>query len=161
LHVFSCLFCVNPFALCSSALQNVCFNSGGRNHYKFWWFLGVQVAVLCWAAWQTLSVLGAVPTGNLLLHVLVVVFFTFEICTLVMVASLWVFHTWLALVNQTTNEFIKMDRQRFPLPGAGATPFPPTPQFRGKSNWYPHDEGCIRNVFIFCCAPIRKEWENM
>jgi hypothetical protein len=170
---------------------------GGRNHYKFWWFLFTQTATLFWALSdvrrardfvyqrlirihplnpesllllsQTLQVFSAIKPGDVLAYIIVVIFFAFMALTQLVVASLFGYHSYLASANMTTYEFIKsgssgLDSAAPALPPVSAEPLSfsharSSTYARASSN--PYDEGLLRNVLTFCCAPIKKEWGSV
>jgi hypothetical protein len=118
---------------------------------------------------QTLQVFSAIKPGDVLAYIIVVIFFAFMALTQLVVASLFGYHSYLASANMTTYEFIKsgssgLDAAAPALPPASAEPLPfsharSSTYARASSN--PYDEGLLRNIFTFCCVPIKKEWGSV
>ena len=126
---------------------------GEKNHSRFWWYLFVQLQALCYAV-------GIVHSGfqnNVLankwyginahaLWTAIVLYFM-----VLFVGSLWGFHTWLALTNTTSYEFMRNDRIDY---------------LRGTRDFdLPYSAGVLNNLRMFCCndgllARMRGyEWE--
>ncbi len=122
---------------------------------------------------QTLQVFSAIKPGDILAYIIVVIFFAFMALTQLVVASLFGYHSYLASANVTTYEFIKssgsgLDTFHVAAPAptfASADPLSAQlPNSHARNSIYsrapanPYDEGFLRNVITFCCAPIKKEW---
>jgi len=126
---------------------------GEKNHSRFWWYLFVQLQALCYAV-------GIVHSGfqnnviaskwyGINAHALWTAIVLYIL--VIFVGSLWGFHTWLALTNTTSYEFMRNDRIDY---------------LRGTKDFdLPYSAGVVNNLRMFCCndgllARMRGyEWE--
>ena len=119
---------------------------GEKNHSRFWWYLFVQLGALCYA-------IGIVHSGinhnirydlwydynaralwTAILLYLIVLF----------VASLWLFHSWLALTNTTSYEFMRNSKIDY---------------LQGTRDFdLPYSHGCKDNLRMFCCNDGMLAW---
>eukprot|EP00946_MAST-07B_sp_MAST-7B-sp1_P004854 g4854.t1 len=119
---------------------------GEKNHSRFWWYLFVQLAALCYAV-------GIVHSGidnnirydlwydynarALWTAIILYIFVLF-------VGSLWLFHSWLALTNTTSYEFMRNSKIDY---------------LQGTRDFdLPYSHGVKDNLRMFCCNDGMLAW---
>ncbi|KAL2612080.1 hypothetical protein R1flu_023772 [Riccia fluitans] len=112
---------------------------GQRNHRRFWWYVFFQTLLIFWTTVLYGSAFSKNSDANWLLHdSVVLVILLGLIACLAFLVTLLIFHTYLAVTNQTTYE--KTRRRRISY----LKNLPP--------NYNPFSKGCLRNTYSFCCT---------
>lgn len=112
---------------------------GQQNHHKFWWFVFLETLLTAWTIFYYGSALNS-NTENWLLHdtILLAILLGLIVCSLFLL-TLLLFHSYLAMTNQTTYEKTRRRRISYlkDIPD-GVHPF---------------SKGCTGNIKSFCCTP--------
>ncbi|KAL3683265.1 hypothetical protein R1sor_001287 [Riccia sorocarpa] len=112
---------------------------GQRNHRRFWWYVFFQTVLVFWTTIFYGSAFSKNNQTNWLLHDSVVLAILLGlIACLAFLVTLLIFHTYLAVTNQTTYE--KTRRRRISY----LKNLPP--------DYNPFTKGCLRNTYSFCCT---------
>ncbi|KAI5083253.1 hypothetical protein GOP47_0002996 [Adiantum capillus-veneris] len=135
-HCHECNKCVLQFDH-HCAWLGTCVGYG--NHCRFWWFL-CEETILC--LWTSVIYASSLQSGRSAtswwqagIGILCLIFLLFSLLFLVL---LLLFHSYLVITNQTTNELTRRKR---------------IAEFRNvPMNVNPYSEGCVWNIYQFCWA---------
>ncbi|CAG9335970.1 ZDHHC12 [Blepharisma stoltei] len=122
---------------------------GERNRRQFWAYLVVECGLIWWSGFWLFQSFEErtglvewmkVNWARIFASVFIAFFLFFVTCLLV-------FHTYLAITNQTTWENISWERISY------LKKWP-------KSYGSPFSKGCLSNIYIYCCKPLPKTYTS-
>jgi hypothetical protein len=119
---------------------------GEKNHSRFWWYLFVQLAALCYAVGIVHSGINHNIRYDLWYDYNAHALWTAIVLYLIVlfVGSLWLFHTWLAATNTTSYEFMRNSKIDY---------------LQGTRDFdLPYSHGCKDNLRMFCCNDGMLAW---
>lgn len=119
---------------------------GEKNHSRFWWYLFVQLAALCYAVGIVHSGMDSKVRYDLWYDYNARALWTAIILYIfvLFVGSLWVFHTWLAFTNTTSYEFMRNSKIDY---------------LQGTRDFdLPYSHGIKDNLRMFCCNDGMLAW---
>ncbi|BBN16318.1 hypothetical protein MPTK1_7g05350 [Marchantia polymorpha subsp. ruderalis] len=112
---------------------------GQYNHRRFWWYLFFETVLTFWTTILYGSAFSKNGGSNWLLHDSVVLANLLGlIACLLFLVTLLIFHTYLAVTDQTTYEKTRRRRINY------LKTLPP--------NYNPFNKGCFKNTYSFCCT---------
>lgn len=112
---------------------------GQGNHCRFWWYILEETTLCLWTVILYIGYLKANISRSWWMDAIMIVLLITLSISLVFLVLLLLFHSYLALTNQTTYELVR--RRRIPY-------------MRGiPERVYPFSKGIRSNLYNFCCAP--------
>lgn len=112
---------------------------GQANHCRFWWYILEETTLCLWTVILYIAYLKANISRSWWMDAIMILLLIALSISLVFLVLLLLFHSYLALTNQTTYELVR--RRRIPY-------------MRGiPERVYPFSKGIGWNLYNFCCAP--------
>ncbi|GMH24543.1 hypothetical protein Nepgr_026386 [Nepenthes gracilis] len=111
---------------------------GWGNHCQFWWYICEETALCLWTGTLYIEYLKANISRCWWMDIIMILLLITLSISLIFLALLLIFHTFLLLTNQTTYELVRRKR---------------IPYMQGiPERIHPFSKGVFRNLYDFCCA---------
>ncbi|XP_068646155.1 protein S-acyltransferase 10-like [Aristolochia californica] len=111
---------------------------GKGNHCRFWWYILEETILCIWTLILYISLLKVTPSKPWWKESIVILLLLVLSIGFIFLILLLVFHSYLALTNQTMYELVRRRRIHY---------------FRGiPERVYPFSKGMCSNLYNFCCA---------
>lgn len=113
---------------------------GQSNHRKFWWYIFYETALVMWTiVWYIRAFGRSIGSTSLPVESVVLLVILALITTECFLITLFLFHSFLILTNQTTYELTRRRR----IPYLRSLP----------DKVHPFNQGIDANLYSFCCSP--------